>query len=112
MTTTTAARTAAQPKTEARTCRLTLRISGTDYIVKRVKGGAVKGWRLKKADDGTVYTIAKDQWGQVSCDCPSAKSGRCKNGECKHIRATVAVGLIAPSYRAANKRSDAHEAVI
>jgi hypothetical protein len=97
--------------TAARTCRLTLRIAGTDYIVKRVKGGAVRGWRLKK-DATTTYTVDKDQWGVVRCDCPSAKSGRCKHGECKHVKSLIATGLIAPSYRADNKRADAHEAVI
>jgi hypothetical protein len=95
-----------------RTCRLTLTISGVDYIVKRIKNGVDRGWSLKR-DGTTTYHVVKDQWGVVRCDCEDDRSGRHKHrGECKHSLSLIACGLIAPSYRAKNKKSDFFEAVL
>jgi hypothetical protein len=100
MPTMTATRTQVKPRKPARpthgTCRLTLSINGTHYSVRPNQGAACVAFRLKKAD-GTVYDVARTEDG-LTCDCPDFifhRDGLDPAG-CKHTKAMVACGLLAP----------------
>ncbi len=90
------------PRPATGTCRLVLAIqTGTTTTAYRVRPirvdrqAATKAYRLAKPD-GTVYTIAETQHG-LECTCPDwtfNRDGRDPAG-CKHIKAMVAVGLLA-----------------
>jgi hypothetical protein len=79
------------------TCRLTLMINGTSYVVRPIQAddsAALKAFRLKKPDR-TVYDVAQTTHGLV-CDCPDFvfhHDGLDPAG-CKHIKALVACGVL------------------
>jgi hypothetical protein len=79
-------------------CRLTLTINGTEYGVKPIPcdpPAAIKAFRLRKAN-GTAYDVAQTTHGLV-CDCPDFVFHRDGIDEagCKHIKALVALGMLA-----------------
>lgn len=82
------------------TCRLTLAINGTDYNVRPTPAdsfAAIRAYRLRKAD-GTTYDVAETVHGHT-CDCPDFifhRDGLDPDG-CKHIKALVACGMLAPA---------------
>ena len=77
---------------------MTLHITGTTYAVVPSPcdpEAATKVFRLRKADR-TAYHVAATLHGLI-CDCPDFtfhRDGRDPAG-CKHIKALVAVGLLA-----------------
>ena len=81
-------------------CRLTLTINGTSYVVRPITADpsiADQAIRLRKAD-GTVYHVTRHVYG-AECDCPDFtfnRDGYDPDG-CKHIKALVASGMIAPN---------------
>jgi hypothetical protein len=100
MPTMTASRPAVKPRKPVRpthgTCRLTITINGTHYSVRPNVGAACVAFRLRKPD-GTVYDVARTEHG-LTCDCPDFifnREGRDPAG-CKHTKAMVACGLLAP----------------
>lgn len=80
------------------TARLGLTINGTSYGLRRVPSDAsiaAGAWAIRKAD-GTTYHVAITPHGPT-CDCPDwtfHRDGIDPDG-CKHIKAMVAVGLVA-----------------
>jgi hypothetical protein len=84
----------------AGTCRLTLTIRGADYSVRGLVpdplAGVGRAYRLRKLADGSLYDVAETEHGPV-CDCPDfafRRDGLDPQG-CKHVRALVALGLLA-----------------
>jgi hypothetical protein len=78
--------------------RLMLAISGTTYTLRRIPcdpRAALRAYRLRKAD-GTTYYVARTEFG-MTCDCPDFEFHRdgIDSEGCKHIKALVAVGLMA-----------------
>lgn len=79
-------------------CRLTLTINGTPYAVRPIAAdprAVIKAFRLRKAD-GAAYDVAQTVHGP-ECDCPDFvfhRDGIDHDG-CKHVKAMIAVGLIA-----------------
>jgi hypothetical protein len=75
-------------------CRLSLFIRGEAYAVRilttQPRAGVVRLVRLRKADS-TAYHVARAADGSTHCDCADATF---RERECKHQRATAAVGLI------------------
>ena len=82
------------------TCRLTLAINRTLYSVRPIQvdpSVALQAVRLRKAD-GTVYHVARHAYGS-ECDCPDfvfRRDGH-DSGGCKHVKALIASGMIAPN---------------
>jgi hypothetical protein len=78
-------------------CRLTLTINRKTYDVRPIPCqafGAVKAYRLRKAD-GPVYAVVQMVHG-AECDCPDfvfRRDGLDPAG-CKHVRALAVLGLI------------------
>ena len=80
--------------------RLVLLIGEMPYLVRPLKDEpSARAWafRLEKPD-GTVYDVRPTP-GQVACDCPDflyRRDGLDPKG-CKHVRALVDGGLLAPT---------------
>ena len=64
---TTATRTRKPRPSKPDTCRLTVRIRGTDYSARPLDSEDGRAWRLRKAD-GTAYDVAETPYGPT-CDC-------------------------------------------
>lgn len=80
------------------TCRLSLTINGVVYAVRPLpcdRPAASRSFRLRK-NDGTAYHVGATPHGLV-CDCPDFTFSRdgIDPAGCKHIKAMVAVGLLA-----------------
>jgi hypothetical protein len=74
----------------ANTCRLTLTINSVPYSVRPVASEIhFAAWSLRK-QDGTVYHVARGEYGP-ECDCADCTF---RDRPCKHIRASVAAGLL------------------
>ncbi|AGA26481.1 hypothetical protein [Singulisphaera acidiphila] len=79
-------------------CRLTLNINGATYRVHPIPAdafAAIKAYRLRKGD-GSNYDVALTVHGP-ECDCPDYTFNRdgIDPAGCKHIKALLAVGLLA-----------------
>lgn len=89
-----------RPARQAKPGRLLLEIGGTPYAMRPVACDPTVGrraFRLLK-DDGTVYDVLQTEHGP-ECDCPDfifRRDGLDPDG-CKHVRALVEVGMIAPA---------------
>jgi hypothetical protein len=74
------------------------------------------GWQLwvpnvhGKGPNRPVVRVLKDRWGKWPASCPDASQAR--HGEYKHAKALIAVYLVAPSFRAPNKRPRAFDAIV
>jgi hypothetical protein len=81
------------------TTRLTVRIGGTSYAVRRIavedRGfGVLKCYRLRKLTDGDLYDVAQLIEGH-SCTCADYEFRHAGNGSiCKHAKALIAWGLL------------------
>lgn len=84
---------------EPPTYRLTLTIRGQPYTVRPIPapahGNAARAFRLRKPD-GTQYHVTETQHGP-QCDCADFiyRRDQLDPFGCKHVRACVALGLIA-----------------
>jgi SWIM zinc finger len=78
------------------TCRLTVRIRGTDYRLRPMPApaGFKAVWTLRKLDPHATatYTVAAPKGAQPGCTCPDHEINK---SVCKHIMALAALGLIA-----------------
>jgi hypothetical protein len=79
------------------TCRLTLRIGGTEYTIRPIRNqpGFRVVWILKKLDPhGPVvhYSVAQPKGEPAGCTCPDHEQ---RGSICKHVMALAALGLIA-----------------
>jgi len=86
---------AAPPTVRHGTCRLTVRIRGTDYRLRPMPApaGFRAVWTLRKLDPHatTTYTVATPKGAQPGCTCPDCEINK---SFCKHIMALAALGLI------------------
>ena len=87
---------AAPPTVRHGTCRLTVRIRGTDYRLRPMPApaGFKAVWTLRKLDPHATatYTVAAPKGAQPGCTCPDHEIDK---SVCKHIMALAALGLIA-----------------
>jgi SWIM zinc finger len=88
---------AASPPVRHGTCRLTLRIGGTEYTLRPMPNqpGMRAVWVLKKLDPhGSVvhYSVAQPKGAPAGCTCPDHEQ---RGSICKHIIALAALGLVA-----------------
>ena len=79
------------------TCRLTLRIGGTEYTLRPIRNqpGHRVVWVLKKLDPhgpAVHYSVALPKGEPAGCTCPDHEQ---RGSICKHIIALAARGLIA-----------------
>lgn len=79
-------------------CRLSLRIDHTTYALRRQIGLArgSRAWSLTARDGprpGATYVVTKHA-DEIACTCPDAIN---RASQCKHIRALVACGVLAPT---------------
>jgi hypothetical protein len=105
-------RTSAQatPEVNGRdTCRLTIVINNTAYIVHPTNGkavfAAVKAFSLRNVSGGSVYVVTQTLTGNV-CNCPAFE--KTANPVCKHVRALVAAGLLHNNARPARHGLEAN----
>jgi len=86
---------AAPPVVRHGTCRLTVRIRGTDYRLRPMPApeGFKAIWTLRKLDPHATatYTVAVPKGAQSGCTCPDYEIN---NSICKHVMALAALGLI------------------
>ena len=86
---------AAPPTVRHGTCRLTLRIGGTEYRLRPMPAppGFKSVWTLRKLDPGgeVTYSVAAPKGAQPGCTCPDHEFN---TSVCKHIMALAALGLI------------------
>ena len=87
---------AAPPPVRHGTCRLTLRIGGTEYRLRPMPApaGFRVVWALKKLDPhGPVvhYSVALPKGEPAGCTCPDHEQ---RGSICKHIMALAALGLL------------------
>jgi hypothetical protein len=87
---------AAPPPVRHGTCRLTLKIGGTEYRLRPMPApeGFKVVWTLKKLDPhGPVvhYSVALPKGEPAGCTCPDHEQ---RGSICKHIMALVALGLL------------------
>jgi hypothetical protein len=77
------------------TCRLTVRIRGTEYRLRPMPApeGFKVVWTLRKLDPHATatYTVATPKGAQPGCTCPDHEINK---SVCKHIMALAALGLI------------------
>ena len=88
---------AAPPPVRHGTCRLTLRIGGTEYRLRPMPApaGFRSVWTLRKLDPHAApvtYTVAAPKGEPAGCTCPDHES---RGSTCKHIMSLAALGLIA-----------------
>jgi hypothetical protein len=87
---------AAPPPVRHGTCRLTLRIGGTEYRLRPMPAppGFRKVWTLRKIGEfaTATYSVAQPKGEPVGCTCPDHEQ---RGSVCKHIMALAALGLIA-----------------
>jgi hypothetical protein len=92
---------AAAPVVRHGTTRLTIRINGVDYTLRRMPPpeGFRSVWTVRKITPHATatYTVAVPKGAQPGCTCPDYEINRCT---CKHIMALAAWGLI-PTPKAA-----------
>jgi hypothetical protein len=80
---------------KARTCRLTLAISGVEYRLTPgrpdLDRGAILVWSLHKLGTSARYEVAETMDGPI-CTCPDHRYSY--SGQCKHIRSLKVLKLI------------------
>jgi hypothetical protein len=87
-------------KSAPTTCRLTLALGSTTYIVRPIASELhSRAWSLRKPD-GTAYHVTQDQHGH-HCDCGDFVWRHEGNGTaCKHVRALRVFQLLDVTPRA------------